>query len=90
MTSSKILSQGDWVVVFPGDPVKGPEVYAKVKTAIFLVDKDYGCSMQGAGQADKSNMEVLIKEISESLEFRLGEGIDWTMQWCLPFFQIDL
>ena len=77
-------------MVFPGNLVKGPEVYAKVKTTVFFADKDYRRSVRGASWVDKSDSEMLIKEFSESLEFRLGEGIDWTMQWCLPFFQIDL
>ena len=77
-------------MVFPGYPVKGPEVYAKAKTAVFFADKNYGRSVRGAGRVDKSDSEMLIEEFSESSEFRLGEGIDRAMWWCLPFFQIDL
>ena len=73
-------------MVFPGYLVKGLEVYAEVETSVFLMDENYWRSVQGAGQADKSDLEMLVKEFSESLEFCLGEGIDRTMQRCLSFF----
>ena len=45
--------------------------------------------MRGAGRPDKTNIEVFVNELTQSLEFSLGNRIHQTNGWRCIVLKID-
>src|SRR5882724_12320403 len=78
-----------WVSVFLGNSVEASEVDAKLKRAIFLLNKEDWCSMGRAGWMDKPCSKVFINELTQSGKFLLGQGVYKTIGWGSAFVQSD-
>ena len=50
---------------------------------------DYWSTMGGGSLADKSGLEMVIKEVAENFELGLRERIHWNNQQRSSFFQIN-
>ena len=65
------------------------EIYTEAEGFIFLEGEDYRSTMGGGSLADKSGLEMVIKEVVENFELGLRERIHWNDQRRSSFFQIN-
>ena len=65
------------------------EIYAEVEGFIFFEGKDYQSTMGGGSLANKSGLEMVIKEVAENFELGLRERIHRNNWWRSSFFQIN-
>ena len=55
--------------------IEALKIYAEVEDFVFFESKDYRSTMGGGTLADKSGLEMVIKEVIENFELSLGEEI---------------
>ena len=67
------------------DSVKGSEVDAKSKRAIFFPNEEDRGSMGRPRRSDESCGKVSINELTQSRKFLLRHGVDRSEGWCCAF-----
>ena len=68
------------------DFIEASVVYAEVEGFVFLASKDYLGTMGGGSLVDKSGSEIVIEEVTENFDHRLGEGIHQNNWQRISFF----
>ena len=69
--------------------IEALEIYAEMEGFIFLEGEDYQSTMGGGSLKDKSDSEMVIKEVMENFELGLRERIHQNNQQRSSFFQIN-
>ena len=77
------------ILILFGYFIEASKIYAEAEGFIFLESEDYQSTMGGGSLADKSSLEMVVKEVMENFELRLRERIHWNNQWRSSFFQIN-
>ena len=91
-SGEEIRNEGKRISVLLRDFIEALVIYAKAEGFVFLESKNYQSSMGGRSGLDESRLssvEMVVKEVPENFEFRLGEGIYWN-NWRSSFFQVNL
>ena len=69
--------------------IEASEIYTEAEGFIFLEGKDYRSTMGGGSLADKSGLEMVIKEVAENFKLGLRERIHRNNWQRSSIFQIN-
>ena len=72
-SGKEVRNEQKGILVFFGYFIEASEIYAEAEGFIFLEGEDYWSTMGGRSLADKSSLEMVIKEVTENFELGLRE-----------------
>ena len=78
-SGKEVRNEQKGISILFGDFIEASVIYAEAEGFVFLESKDYQSTM-GGSLADKSGLEMVIKEVMENFKLGFGEGIHWNNQ----------
>ena len=89
-SGQEVGNERERITVLFGDLIKTSEIDAEAESSVFLFDEKDGGSMRRGCRSDETGMEVFLNELTEGLEFNLGQRIHRSNRWYGSFFQFYL
>ena len=84
-----LANQGQRGSIFPGNTIQGPIVNIQIQLTTFLQDEYNQSTYRAIARMNPALFDSIIQVFSQNLQFRLGKGVNRTVQWDSTAFKVN-